>query len=196
MNGLLTNSPRRRIKSEITGEALVTADRMSKTHDSQLAFFKKLTTFHQLQTIFAPGTVRAIAEEEPERNTDSPGCESREFDDGESYLSRVLHFKELKPVELFLDNELIKSDTAAHKKLALMRAGKGARTLQHITAQGVLGNDKSELHDCFFQSKWSLLVGAAARSVMDDVPDDDGAELVELFSMFTVEAEDPTSMFT
>ncbi|KAJ7109543.1 hypothetical protein C8R43DRAFT_848675, partial [Mycena crocata] len=53
-------------------------------------------------------------------------------DGGVPYLSEMPHFKELKAVDLTLDNEQIETDTSARKKLALIAAGKGQRTPRHI----------------------------------------------------------------
>ncbi|KAJ7182634.1 hypothetical protein C8R43DRAFT_1116267 [Mycena crocata] len=372
--GIQLEEIQRRIKSEIAGEALVTADRASKTHERRLTFFKKLGTFRQLQPIFTPGAARAIAEEELERNNEGPavkaenvglympselsdweqanGCqrgvvaieaalreaqcrtalatvrkqlhakrhligfrnshvtgnnkagrartlisqvaerveasaaryrhgraalEALVDDEGDSYLTQLPHFKELKQVDLTLDNELIESDTAARKKLALMGAGKGVRMPRHIagsskrvlswiwTAQGATGNEEKELHDSmrvewcrakarkvrweeevlilreemrrvlrylewqrdwwnahvvvrgdespelrhglgayalrhaqmhgklasFFQTEWSMSVGAAARTVVDDVTEE-GADLVELFANVAVDSAEST----
>ncbi|KAJ7429112.1 hypothetical protein B0H11DRAFT_2266968 [Mycena galericulata] len=57
--GLQLEEAQRRIKSEIAGHALVTADRESKIQERRLAFLSKYRKFQRLQEIYTPGAARA-----------------------------------------------------------------------------------------------------------------------------------------
>ncbi|KAJ7079314.1 hypothetical protein C8R43DRAFT_1143270 [Mycena crocata] len=61
-----------------------------------------------------------------------------------------------------------------------LRHGLAAYALRHANIFGRLGG--------FFQNEWSLSVGAIARSVVEEVEEDEGAELVQLFSQVSVNA--------
>ncbi|KAJ7740829.1 hypothetical protein B0H16DRAFT_1728845 [Mycena metata] len=69
--GLKLEDTQRRIKAEISGITLVTADRESKIQESRLAFLAKLRVFRQLQEIYTPGAIRAIEALEHSRNPDT-----------------------------------------------------------------------------------------------------------------------------
>ncbi|KAJ7860931.1 hypothetical protein B0H13DRAFT_1900698 [Mycena leptocephala] len=69
--GLQLEESQRRIRAEVKGLTLVTADRSSQIQELRIAFLKKLRTFKRLQTVFMPGVeaLRDAAEEarDPER---------------------------------------------------------------------------------------------------------------------------------
>ncbi|KAJ7490188.1 hypothetical protein B0H11DRAFT_1719325 [Mycena galericulata] len=247
--GLQLEESQRRIKSEIAGHALVTADRESKIQERRLAFFAKYRKFQKLQEVYTPAAVRASEAAEAARDPDAPpiaaekiqlfmpsalsaeerehGCQrgipamearlreaqcsdalialrshlhskrhlisfrnknvtgqvkatksrtligavgdkanaaANKYRQGRAALLKLKgpghapHFRELKDADLTLDGEEATSDTAARKKLAMLSAGKGARTPRHIagsskrvlswiwTAQGALESDEEELH--------------------------------------------------
>ncbi|KAJ7168780.1 hypothetical protein C8R46DRAFT_1218172 [Mycena filopes] len=62
--GIQLEDAQRRIRSELAGRALVTADRASKIHDRRVAFLVKLTKFRKLQEVFAPGAIRIMQRDE------------------------------------------------------------------------------------------------------------------------------------
>ncbi|KAJ7623098.1 hypothetical protein DFH06DRAFT_1340412 [Mycena polygramma] len=76
------------------------------------------------------------------------------------------HFKILKPGDMMLDDEIETEETKARKKLALIGAGKGARTPRHVpgtskkilswiwTAAGALDDDEKHLHESL-RVEWS-----------------------------------------
>ncbi|KAJ7448474.1 hypothetical protein B0H11DRAFT_1744214 [Mycena galericulata] len=247
--GLQLEESQRRIKAEIAGHALVTADRESKIQERRLAFFAKYRKFQKLQEIYTPAAVRACEAAEAARDPDAPaiaaekvqlfmpsslsveeregGCQrgipamearlreaqcsdalialrshlhskrhlinfrnknvtgqvkatksrtligavgdkanaaANKYRQGRAALLKLKgpdhapHFRELKEADLTLDGEEAASDTAARKKLAMLSAGKGARTPRHIagssrrvlswiwTAQGALESGEEELH--------------------------------------------------
>ncbi|KAJ7025133.1 hypothetical protein C8F04DRAFT_968170 [Mycena alexandri] len=65
--GLQLEETQRRIKGELTGRN-ITADRQSKIQEYRLAFLSKLRKFRDLQSVYTPGAVRAIAAEEAKRD--------------------------------------------------------------------------------------------------------------------------------
>ncbi|KAJ7429083.1 hypothetical protein B0H11DRAFT_1769987, partial [Mycena galericulata] len=70
--GLQLEEAQRRIKSEIAGHALVTADQESKIQERRLAFFSKYRKFQRLQEIYTPGAARACEAAEAARDPDAP----------------------------------------------------------------------------------------------------------------------------
>jgi hypothetical protein len=93
------------------------------------------------------------------------------YNQGREALTRLAgadfapHFRVLKTADMTLDGEEETQETAARQKLAMIRAGKGARTPRHVpgtskkvlswiwTAAGALDDDEKELHAC----KWSFM---------------------------------------
>ncbi|KAJ6463769.1 hypothetical protein C8R47DRAFT_992319 [Mycena vitilis] len=70
--GLQLEQAQRRIRSELKGNALVTADRASKIHDLRVAFTVKLAKFRKLQEIFTPGAMRAMALDDARMDPEAP----------------------------------------------------------------------------------------------------------------------------
>ncbi|KAJ7178669.1 hypothetical protein C8R43DRAFT_843108, partial [Mycena crocata] len=64
--GLQLEEAQRRIKAEVKGTTLVTADRASQIQELRISFLKKLRTYEKLQEVFMPG-VAALREAEEER---------------------------------------------------------------------------------------------------------------------------------
>ncbi|KAJ7436806.1 hypothetical protein B0H11DRAFT_1754347 [Mycena galericulata] len=69
--GLQLEDAQRRIKSEIAGHALVTADQESKIQERRLTFLSKYRKFQRLQEIYTPGAVRASQAAEAARDPDA-----------------------------------------------------------------------------------------------------------------------------
>ncbi|KAJ7017744.1 hypothetical protein C8F04DRAFT_1214941 [Mycena alexandri] len=69
--GLQLEETQRRIKAELALRNL-TADRESKIHEYRIAFMAKLRKFRELQVVYTPGAVRALAAEEGKREADLP----------------------------------------------------------------------------------------------------------------------------
>ncbi|KAJ7890043.1 hypothetical protein B0H13DRAFT_2341227 [Mycena leptocephala] len=69
--GLQLEESQRRIKAEVKGVTLVTADRSSQIQELRMVFLRKLRTFEKLQAVYMPGVaaLREAAEEarDPER---------------------------------------------------------------------------------------------------------------------------------
>ncbi|KAJ7916471.1 hypothetical protein B0H13DRAFT_2231608 [Mycena leptocephala] len=255
--GIQLEESQRRIRAELAGHALVTADRASKIHDRRLAFTAKLAKFRKLQSVFSPGEIRAIDADEAATDPDVPevqaewvklympselsaterevGCavgvtslETRlrenqchnslvqlrshlhskrhligfrnthitgqvratkartliaqvgeraqasadKYNHGRAALTRLQgpdyapQFKVLKLADITLDSEEETSETAARKKLAMLGAGKGARTPRHVagtskkllswiwSAAGALDDDEKGLHESL-RVEWS-----------------------------------------
>ncbi|KAJ7834683.1 hypothetical protein B0H13DRAFT_2369770 [Mycena leptocephala] len=70
--GLQLEDTQRRIKAQIAGMTLVTADRESKIQEHRLALQAKLRPFRALQQIYTPGAVRAVERAESSRDPDAP----------------------------------------------------------------------------------------------------------------------------
>ncbi|KAJ7429171.1 hypothetical protein B0H11DRAFT_1769442 [Mycena galericulata] len=75
--GLQLEEAQRRIKAEVKGVTLVTADRSSQIQELRIAFLKKLKTFERLQLIFMPGvdTLKQEAEEARDPELPAPKAE-------------------------------------------------------------------------------------------------------------------------
>ncbi|KAJ7024364.1 hypothetical protein C8F04DRAFT_969055 [Mycena alexandri] len=250
--GIQLEDAQRRIRAEMAGHALVTADRASKIHDRRVAFLVKLAKFRKLQEVFTPGALRTMdmdqvgdadvqavkaesiklfmpselsAVETVERavgcatgvvaleirlrenqchnalvqlranlhtkrhlisfrNTHVTGqvratkartliaqvgeraqaCADK-YTQGRAALTQLCgddyapHFKPLKGADIALDGEVQTTDTAARAKLAMIGAGKGARTPRHVagtskkvlswiwSAAGALDDDEKALHE-------------------------------------------------
>ncbi|KAJ7836173.1 hypothetical protein B0H13DRAFT_1652321 [Mycena leptocephala] len=70
--GLQLEDTQRRIKAQIAGMTLVTADRESKIQEHRLALQAKLRPFRALQQIYTPGAVRTVERAESSRDPDAP----------------------------------------------------------------------------------------------------------------------------
>ncbi|KAJ7029952.1 hypothetical protein C8F04DRAFT_916776, partial [Mycena alexandri] len=70
--GLQLEDTQRRIKAEIAGSTLVTADRQSKIQESRMALLAKLRPFRALQQIYTPSAIAAMERMERSRNPDAP----------------------------------------------------------------------------------------------------------------------------
>ncbi|KAJ7863700.1 hypothetical protein B0H13DRAFT_2354000 [Mycena leptocephala] len=70
--GIQLEEAQRRIRAELAGRALVTADRASKIHDRRLAFMAKLTKFRKLQSVFSPGAICTMHADEAKADPDAP----------------------------------------------------------------------------------------------------------------------------
>ncbi|KAJ7093629.1 hypothetical protein C8R43DRAFT_908083 [Mycena crocata] len=66
--GLQLEEAQRRIKAEVKGVTLVTADRSSQIQELRISLFKKLRTFERLQEVFMPGVADLREAEEAARN--------------------------------------------------------------------------------------------------------------------------------
>ncbi|KAJ7604866.1 hypothetical protein DFH06DRAFT_1020582, partial [Mycena polygramma] len=255
--GLQLEETQQRIRVELAGRALVTADRASKIHDRRLAFMAKLDKFRELQSVFTPGAIRTIRAAEAARDPDAAeikaecvklympselsalerevGClggvidletrlrenqchnalvklrshlhtkrhligfrnahitgqikstkartliaqvseradaSAEKYNRARAALTSLVgpqhapHFKILKPGDMTLDDEIETEETKARKKLALIGAGKGARTPRHVpgtskkilswiwTAAGALDDDEKHLHESL-RVEWS-----------------------------------------
>ncbi|KAJ7456847.1 hypothetical protein B0H11DRAFT_2243727 [Mycena galericulata] len=247
--GLQLEEAQRRIRAELAGRALVTADRESKIHERRVAFLHKLERFRTLQETFTPGAVRARLADEAAVVSDAPpvkaedmklympselspmergvGCQrgvvelevrlresqchnalvqlrshlhtkrhligfrnthvtgqvkatkartligqvgeraqaaADKYTRGREALTRLAgaahapHLQELRAADISLDGEEVDTDTAARKKLAMLGAGKGARTPRHVAgsskkvfswiwvANGAMEDSEKELH--------------------------------------------------
>ncbi|KAJ7756767.1 hypothetical protein DFH07DRAFT_958904 [Mycena maculata] len=69
--GLQIEVAQRRIRAELAGTALLTADRQNKLHDWRRAVLVKIGMFHDLQKRFMPGAAWAIEEAERERDAEA-----------------------------------------------------------------------------------------------------------------------------
>ncbi|KAJ7834169.1 hypothetical protein B0H13DRAFT_1653377 [Mycena leptocephala] len=70
--GLQLEDTQRRIKAQISGMTLVTADRESKIQEHRLALLAKLRPFRALQQIYTPAAIRAVERVERSRNPEAP----------------------------------------------------------------------------------------------------------------------------
>ncbi|KAJ7617990.1 hypothetical protein FB45DRAFT_756044 [Roridomyces roridus] len=79
--GLQLEEAQRRIKAEVKGVTLVSADRSSQIQELRVSFYKKLRTFENLQAVFMPGvsTIRKAAEERRDSDTPPPKAEDVEL---------------------------------------------------------------------------------------------------------------------
>ncbi|KAJ7106506.1 hypothetical protein C8R46DRAFT_1240733, partial [Mycena filopes] len=74
--GIQLEDAQRRIRAEVAGRALVTADRASKLHDRRVAFKVKLAKFRKLQEVFTPGAIRTLRVDHAADLSETPevGC--------------------------------------------------------------------------------------------------------------------------
>lgn len=63
---------RRRIRGDIKGHTLLTADCESKIVERRISFLGRLEKFRSMQEVYMPGAIRAIQEEEEHRDSDAP----------------------------------------------------------------------------------------------------------------------------
>ncbi|KAJ7466765.1 hypothetical protein B0H11DRAFT_1921662 [Mycena galericulata] len=69
--GVQLEGIQRRIKAEVAGRALVTADRESKLQELRMSLFSKLARFRDMQRIYTPAAIRAVEQEEAKRDPDA-----------------------------------------------------------------------------------------------------------------------------
>ncbi|KAJ7458364.1 hypothetical protein B0H11DRAFT_1737877 [Mycena galericulata] len=77
--GLQLEEAQRRIKAEVKGVTLVTADRSSQIQELRIAFLKKLKTFERLQLVFMPGVDALRQEAEDRRDPDVPAPKAEDI---------------------------------------------------------------------------------------------------------------------
>ncbi|KAJ7021072.1 hypothetical protein C8F04DRAFT_973243 [Mycena alexandri] len=119
----------RRIKAEVLGMTLVTADRASKLQESRLAFLAKLRPFRALQEIYTPGAIRAMERVERLRNSEAPAVKAEN-------------------IRLFLPSDLTDTERATcHEGLPEMEA-----KLREAQCTDALAQLRARLH-----SKWHVL---------------------------------------
>ncbi|KAJ7855835.1 hypothetical protein B0H13DRAFT_1902935 [Mycena leptocephala] len=70
--GLQLEESQRRIKAELKGVTLVTADRSSQIQELRMAFLRKLRTFERLQAVYMPGVAAQRQAAEDARDPDLP----------------------------------------------------------------------------------------------------------------------------
>ncbi|KAJ6495718.1 hypothetical protein C8R47DRAFT_974024 [Mycena vitilis] len=69
--GIQLENTQRRMKAQFATHSLVTADREVKLQDMRRTFFTKLKKFRELQGIYTPAALRAVAAEEKRRDVDA-----------------------------------------------------------------------------------------------------------------------------
>ncbi|KAJ7432257.1 hypothetical protein B0H11DRAFT_1760772 [Mycena galericulata] len=77
--GLQLEEAQRRIKAEVKGVTLVTADRSSQIQELRIALLKKLGTFEKLQLVFMPGVEALREEDENKRNPELPAPKAEDI---------------------------------------------------------------------------------------------------------------------
>ncbi|KAJ7687974.1 hypothetical protein B0H16DRAFT_1753198 [Mycena metata] len=77
--GLQLEEAQRRIRAEVKGVTLVTADRSSQIQEMRNSFVKKLRTYERLQESFMPGVAALKAEAEEGRDPDRPAPKVEEM---------------------------------------------------------------------------------------------------------------------
>ncbi|KAJ7163989.1 hypothetical protein C8R43DRAFT_1122949 [Mycena crocata] len=70
--GMQLEDAQRRIKAELKGQTLVTADQASQIQERRIAFFKKLRKFEKLQRTYMPGVAQLIEAAEERRDSEAP----------------------------------------------------------------------------------------------------------------------------
>ncbi|KAJ7476816.1 hypothetical protein B0H11DRAFT_2234793 [Mycena galericulata] len=70
--GLQLEESQRRIRAEVAGLTLLTADREAKLHDYRIAFLVKLKKFRDMQKVFTPVVMRLLDAEDAARDPDAP----------------------------------------------------------------------------------------------------------------------------
>ncbi|KAJ7115651.1 hypothetical protein C8R43DRAFT_1138108 [Mycena crocata] len=69
--GLQMEDTQRRIKAEIAGTTVITADRESKIQEMRLALQAKLRPFRSLQQVYTPGAITALEADDAARNVEA-----------------------------------------------------------------------------------------------------------------------------
>ncbi|KAF8217898.1 hypothetical protein K438DRAFT_1747154 [Mycena galopus ATCC 62051] len=77
--GLVLEECQRRMKAELKGSTLVTADRTSHIQEQCVSFLKKLRTFEHMQAVFMPGVAALKEAAEDVRNPDTPPPKAEEL---------------------------------------------------------------------------------------------------------------------
>ncbi|KAJ6454065.1 hypothetical protein C8R47DRAFT_1083232 [Mycena vitilis] len=122
--GLQLEESQRRIKSEVKGVTLVTADRSSQIQELRLSVHKKLRTFERLQAVYMPGVaaLREAAEEKRDSELPAPKAED---------------------IKLWLPSDL----SVSERRSACARGvAEGEAKLRHGQCVDSLDNVRSRLH--------------------------------------------------
>ncbi|KAF8122736.1 hypothetical protein K438DRAFT_1603507 [Mycena galopus ATCC 62051] len=77
--GLVLEESQRRMKAELKGVTLVTADRASQIQEMRLSFLRKLRAFERMQVVFMPGVSALKAGAEEHRDSDAPPLKAEEI---------------------------------------------------------------------------------------------------------------------
>ncbi|KAF8216257.1 hypothetical protein K438DRAFT_1954884 [Mycena galopus ATCC 62051] len=77
--GLVLEESQRRMKAELKGVTLVTADRASQIQEMRLSFLRKLRAFERMQVVFMPGVSALKAGTEEHRDSDAPPLKVEEI---------------------------------------------------------------------------------------------------------------------
>ncbi|KAJ7040106.1 hypothetical protein C8F04DRAFT_948846 [Mycena alexandri] len=77
--GLQLEEAQRRIKAEIKGVTLVTADRASQIQEMRIAFHRKMRTYKRLQEVYMPGVRALKLAAEEARDPDAPPPKAEEM---------------------------------------------------------------------------------------------------------------------
>ncbi|KAJ7601897.1 hypothetical protein DFH06DRAFT_1351890 [Mycena polygramma] len=122
--GLQLEESQRRIRAEVKGVTLVTADRSSQIQELRLSFHKKLRTFERLQGVYMPGVAALRADAEERRDPDLPPPKAED-------------------IKLWLPSDL----SAAERRSACARGvAESEAKLRHGQCVDALENVRSRLH--------------------------------------------------
>ncbi|KAF8213240.1 hypothetical protein K438DRAFT_1956654 [Mycena galopus ATCC 62051] len=77
--GLVLEESQQRMKAELKGVMLVTADRSSQIQEMRLSFLRKLHVFERMQVVFMPGVSALKAATEELRDVDAPPLKAEEI---------------------------------------------------------------------------------------------------------------------
>ncbi|KAJ7669187.1 hypothetical protein DFH06DRAFT_944750, partial [Mycena polygramma] len=122
--GLQLEESQRRIRAEVKGVTLVTADRSSQIQEMRLSFLKKLRTYERLQVIFMPGVVALKAEAEDMRDPDQPPPKAED-------------------IKLWMPSEL---DTATRRRVCRKGLGDAEAKVREAQCADALNDLRSRLH--------------------------------------------------
>ncbi|KAK6997424.1 CxC2 domain-containing protein [Favolaschia claudopus] len=120
--GLVLEESQRRIKAEIGGTTLVTADRSSQLQELRIALLKKLRSFERLQAVYMPRVADLRAQEEESRNRDAPP-------------PKVEHIKLWLPSQMTEEQRAGCCPSAAANTEAKLRAAQCSDTLDHLRSR-------------------------------------------------------------
>ncbi|KAJ7481680.1 hypothetical protein FB451DRAFT_1030190 [Mycena latifolia] len=122
--GLQLEEAQHRIKAEVKGVTLVTADRSSQIQELRISLLKKIWTYEKMQDIYMPGVAALREEAEDARDRDAPAPKAED-------------------IKLWMPSEL----TVAQRRAAARRgAGDAEAQLCHRQCTDALDNLRSRLH--------------------------------------------------